>query len=136
MRWEKQARLSCLPPHASPTPRTHTQTKHPTCSQFVELGQQIDYWLLHLTARSHPDTEFSECTGKCTLIEDLAFFKNVDHFKVFVLLHYRFRFMFLVLASRCEILIPQPGIRPAPPALEGKVTQPLDRQGRPWKMWI
>lgn len=37
-------------------PRTHTQTKHPTCSQFVELGQQIDYWLLHLTARSHPDT--------------------------------------------------------------------------------
>ena len=51
-------------------------------------------------------------------------FLNVDHFLKFLLnlLQYCFCFMFWIFGHKaCGVLALQPGIEPAPPALEGKV---------------
>ena len=46
------------------------------------------------------------------------------------LLQYCFCFMFWFFdPEACEILAPQPGMEPTPPALKGKLSQPLDHQG-------
>ena len=56
----------------------------------------------------------------------------MDHFKslYLILLQYCFCFIFWFFGPDvCEILVPQPGIKPTPPALEGEVLS----TGPPWK---
>ena len=97
---KQQAGLSCLPPHASPSPE-HTHTNQTSYLQLV-----CEAWATNRLpavtsdcARSHPDTTVLRnqsrrgwegmtqqnrgpsplCAGKCTLI-DLEFCFNVGHF--------------------------------------------------------